>query len=74
MTKIVILPYFPYKNLGDVKIRSFVQEFLSKDQLDNTFWTYFLDTIKPFLGHETWSLGPKLHNLKKPLWGGYGYL
>jgi hypothetical protein len=26
MNKIVILPYFPYKNLGDVKIRNFVQE------------------------------------------------
>jgi hypothetical protein len=29
MTKIVILPYFQYKNLGDVKIRSFVQEISS---------------------------------------------
>jgi hypothetical protein len=29
MSKIVILPYFPYKNLGDVKIRSFVQEISS---------------------------------------------
>jgi hypothetical protein len=29
MTKIVILAYFPYKNLGDVKIRSFVQEISS---------------------------------------------
>jgi hypothetical protein len=29
MTKIVILPYFPYKYLGDVKIRSFVQEISS---------------------------------------------
>jgi hypothetical protein len=28
-TKIVILPYFPYKNLGDVKIRSFVQKISS---------------------------------------------
>jgi hypothetical protein len=27
MTKIVILPYFPYKNLGDVKIRGFGQHF-----------------------------------------------
>jgi hypothetical protein len=26
MTKIVILPYFPYKILGKVKIRSLVQE------------------------------------------------
>jgi hypothetical protein len=26
--------------------------------------TYLLNTIKPFLGHETWSLGPKLQNLK----------
>jgi hypothetical protein len=24
--KIVILPYFPYKNLGEVKIQSFVQK------------------------------------------------
>jgi hypothetical protein len=29
ITKIVILPYFPYKNLGDVKIRNFVQEISS---------------------------------------------
>jgi hypothetical protein len=29
MTKIVILPYFSYKNLSDFKIRSFVQEILS---------------------------------------------
>jgi hypothetical protein len=29
MTKIVILPYFPYKNLGDEEIRSFVQEISS---------------------------------------------
>jgi hypothetical protein len=29
MTKIVILPYFPYKNLGEVKIRSLVQEISS---------------------------------------------
>jgi hypothetical protein len=29
MTKIMILPYFPYKNLGDVKIGSFVQEISS---------------------------------------------
>jgi hypothetical protein len=29
MTEIVILPYFPFKNLGDVKIRSFVQEISS---------------------------------------------
>jgi hypothetical protein len=29
MTKIVILPYFPYKNLGEVKIESFVQDILS---------------------------------------------
>jgi hypothetical protein len=27
--------------------------------------------MKLFLGHVTWSLGPKLHNLKKPLLGGY---
>jgi hypothetical protein len=24
-----------------------------------------LNPIKPFLGHKTWSLGPKQHNLKK---------
>jgi hypothetical protein len=29
MTKIVILPYFPYKNLDEVEIRSFVQEISS---------------------------------------------
>jgi hypothetical protein len=29
MTKIVILPYFPYKNLGEVTIRSLVQEISS---------------------------------------------
>jgi hypothetical protein len=29
MTKKVILPYFPYKNLGEVKIRSLVQEISS---------------------------------------------
>jgi hypothetical protein len=29
ITKIVILPYFPYKNLGEVKIRSFAQEISS---------------------------------------------
>jgi hypothetical protein len=29
MSKIVILPYFPYKNLGDVKILSFFQEISS---------------------------------------------
>jgi hypothetical protein len=28
--------------------------------------TYLLNTIK-YLGHETWSVRPKLHNLKKPL-------
>jgi hypothetical protein len=62
MTKIVILSYFPYKNQGEVKIRSFVQEislFLNK--------TYLLNTIKPILGHEIWSLEPKQHNLKKPM-------
>jgi hypothetical protein len=26
--------------------------------------TYLLNTIKPFLGHEIWSIGSKLHNLK----------
>jgi hypothetical protein len=26
LKKIVILPYFPYKNLGEIKIRSLVQE------------------------------------------------
>jgi hypothetical protein len=29
LDKIVILPYFPYKNLGEVKIQSFVQEISS---------------------------------------------
>jgi hypothetical protein len=29
MTKIVILPYFPYNILGEVKIRSLVQEISS---------------------------------------------
>jgi hypothetical protein len=29
MTKIVILPYFPYKNLGEIKIRSLIQEISS---------------------------------------------
>jgi hypothetical protein len=29
--------------------------------------SYLLNTIKSFLGQETWSLGPILHNLKKPL-------
>jgi hypothetical protein len=28
-TKIVILPYFPYKNQGEVKIQSLVQEISS---------------------------------------------
>jgi hypothetical protein len=37
MTKIVILPYFPYKTLGEVKIWSFVQEISSLDKSDNTF-------------------------------------
>jgi hypothetical protein len=38
MTKIVILPYFIYKNLGEVKIPSLVQEISSKDNSDNTFF------------------------------------
>jgi hypothetical protein len=29
MTKIVILPYFPYKNLGELKIRRLVQKISS---------------------------------------------
>jgi hypothetical protein len=37
MTKMVILPYFPYKNLGEVKIRSLVQEISSQDKSDNNF-------------------------------------
>jgi hypothetical protein len=30
-----------------------------------------LNTIKPFSDHENRSLGPKQHNLEKPLLGGY---
>jgi hypothetical protein len=30
-----------------------------------------LNTIKPFLDHENWSLGPRQQNLEKPLLGGY---
>jgi hypothetical protein len=37
MIKIVILPYFPNKNLGKVKIRSLVQEISSQDKSDNNF-------------------------------------
>jgi hypothetical protein len=70
MTKIVILPCFPYKNPGEVKIRSLVQE-ISYPRIKMTTLfstkTYLLNTIKSFLGHETWSLGPKQPNLKKPL-------
>jgi hypothetical protein len=35
--------------------------------------TYLLNTIKLFLDHENWSLGPKQPNLEKPLLGGYPY-
>jgi hypothetical protein len=31
------LPYFPNKSLGEVKIRSFVQEISSLDKSDNFF-------------------------------------
>jgi hypothetical protein len=43
-----------YKTLGEVKIRSFVQEISSKDRFDNTFFnkTYLLNTFKPFSGHK----------------------
>jgi hypothetical protein len=33
--------------------------------------TYILNTIKLFIGHENKSFGPKKHNLKKSLLGGY---
>jgi hypothetical protein len=36
--KIVILPYFPYKNLGKAIIRSLVQEISSWDKSNNTFF------------------------------------
>jgi hypothetical protein len=49
------------------------KKFRPRINLATLFFTklYLLNTIKPFLGQETWSLGPKLHNLKKPLLGGY---
>jgi hypothetical protein len=57
MTKIVILPYFPFK------------KFHPRMNLTTLLFTktYLPKMIKQFLGHETWPLGPKLHNLKKPL-------
>jgi hypothetical protein len=45
------------------------KKFHPRINLATLFFTklYLLNTKKQFLGHETWSLGPKLHNLKKPL-------
>jgi hypothetical protein len=62
----VVLLYFPYKSLGEVKFGSFVQEILSKDKSDSIFLTktYILNTIKPFSGHENRPLGLKQQNLK----------
>jgi hypothetical protein len=42
MTKIVNLPYFKHKNLGEVKIRSLVQEILAEDKSDNSFLNWNL--------------------------------
>ena len=45
------------------------KEFHPRINLITLFFTktYLENTKKLFLGHENWSLGPKQHNLKKPL-------
>jgi hypothetical protein len=42
LNKIVICPYFAYKNLGEGLIRSFVQEISFKDKFDNIFLENYL--------------------------------
>jgi hypothetical protein len=69
MTKIVILSYFSYKNLGEVKIWSLVQEISSKDKLDNTFLNLNLPLEHDKTIFRSWNLvlgAITSKNLKKP--------
>jgi hypothetical protein len=73
MTKIVIFPYFPYNPKAKLRFEVLFKKFHPRINQTTLFLTktFLLKIIKPFLGHETWFLGPKQRNLKKPLWGGY---